>query len=93
VVRAAPLIVRDARPVLMLTSLYGRPLLTGRQLERLVATGQVRYLLGSSACSPEGCANVFRWVRSHAHDVSAAAGQPHGTLFRLSAPATAAKGT
>jgi hypothetical protein len=85
IIRAAPLIIRDGRPVLMLTSLYGRPLLNAAQLRRLVAAGQVRYVLGRPACAANGCQDVVRWARAHAHDVSAAAGQPRGTLYRLTA--------
>jgi 4-amino-4-deoxy-L-arabinose transferase-like glycosyltransferase len=84
VVRAAPLIIRDARPVLMLTSLYGRPLLDAKRLERLIATGQVRYaLLGRASCSSRGCASAIRWAHGHSRDVSAAAGQRAGTVYRL----------
>ena len=84
VVRAAPLIIRDARPVLMLTSLYGRPLLNPSQLAHRVATGQVRYaLLGRASCSSGGCAPVVRWALRHSRDVSAAAHQPAGTVYRL----------
>ena len=90
VIRAAPLIIRDARPVLMLTSLYGRPLLGPAGLERLVATGRVRYaLLGRTSCTRGGCPAVVRWARAHARDVSAAAGQPRGTVYRLRATAGA----
>ncbi|MDX6716707.1 MAG: hypothetical protein QOH30_3265, partial [Baekduia sp.] len=85
VVRAAPLIIRDARPVLMLTSLNGRPLLDGAQLDQLVATGQVRYLLGRPTCTRTGCADAIRWARKHTVDVSAAAAQPPHTLYRLTA--------
>jgi 4-amino-4-deoxy-L-arabinose transferase-like glycosyltransferase len=89
VVRAAPLIIRDARPVLMLTSLYGRPLIDGAQLKQLVATGQVRYaLLGRSSCSSTGCASAIRWALGHSRDVSAAAKQPKGTLYRLTTAPT-----
>jgi 4-amino-4-deoxy-L-arabinose transferase-like glycosyltransferase len=80
---AAPLIIRDGRPVLMLTSLRGRPLLDGTQLRQLVATGQVRFLLGQARCGSGACAVVLRWAGRHAVDVSAAAGQPPGTLYRL----------
>ena len=90
VVRAAPLIIRDARPVLMLTSLYGRTLLDGARLQQLVAGGQARYILGRPACSRSGCADVIRWARAHTRDVSAAAGLPAHTLYRLTvAPAAA----
>jgi 4-amino-4-deoxy-L-arabinose transferase-like glycosyltransferase len=77
---AGPLIIRDARPVLMLTSYHGRPLLTTTQLARLVRTGQVRYvLMGGSAG-----VGVVRWARTHAHDVSAAAGVAKGKLYAFS---------
>jgi 4-amino-4-deoxy-L-arabinose transferase-like glycosyltransferase len=88
VIRAAPLIIRDARPVLMLTSLYGRPLLDGAQLRQLVASGQVRYAVLAAA----GASDAVRWARAHARDVSAAAGQPHGTLYRLTTTATTRTG-
>jgi 4-amino-4-deoxy-L-arabinose transferase-like glycosyltransferase len=90
VVRAAPLIIRDARPVLMLTSLHGRPLLDAARLEQLVATGQVRYaLLGRASCSSRGCAPAVRWARAHSRDVSAAAGQRPGTVYRLTTTTSA----
>jgi 4-amino-4-deoxy-L-arabinose transferase-like glycosyltransferase len=93
IIRAAPLIIRDARPVLMLTSLYGRPLLDAAQLQQLVASGQVRYaLLGRAACTPTGCPDAVRWARAHARDVSAAAGQPAGTVYRLGATPVTGKG-
>jgi len=85
--KAAPLIVHDGRPVLMLTSQAGRPLLTPAQLQRLVAQGAVRYgLLGRGACAtaaPSRCAPVVLWAVHHAHDVSAAAGLPPQTLAAL----------
>jgi 4-amino-4-deoxy-L-arabinose transferase-like glycosyltransferase len=90
VVRAAPLIIRDARPVLMLTSLYGRPVISAASLQRLVAAGQVRYALGRAPCPANLCAPAVRWERAHTRDVSAAAGQPRGTVYRLTvAPVTA----
>jgi hypothetical protein len=84
VARAAPLIVHDGRPVLMLTSLAGRPLLGPGRLARLVASGQARYaLIGGGGSAP-----VIRWERAHARDVSVAAGLPRGTLYRLSSART-----
>jgi 4-amino-4-deoxy-L-arabinose transferase-like glycosyltransferase len=85
VARAEPLIIRDARPVLMFTSLHGQSLLDAAQVEHLVATGQVHYAwLGRTACTANGCTGAIRWAIAHAHDVSAAARQPSGTLYRLS---------
>jgi 4-amino-4-deoxy-L-arabinose transferase-like glycosyltransferase len=85
VFRSSPLIVRDGRPVLMLTSYHGRPLLSAARLAQLVAAGDVRYILmGSGDCAPTGCAPVVRWAHAHARDVSLAAGVgPPGTLFEL----------
>jgi 4-amino-4-deoxy-L-arabinose transferase-like glycosyltransferase len=85
VFRAAPIIVRDGRPVLMLTSVAGRPLLTAHRLAGLVAGGHVRYvLLGRGACAtaPRGhCAPAVRWALHHSADVSVAAGVAPGTLY------------
>jgi hypothetical protein len=91
VARAAPLIIRDSRPVLMLTSLYGRPLLDAAQLRQLVASGQVKYMLGRGACGTKRCAPVVGWARAHARDVSAAAGLPPGTVSRLTTTPTPSK--
>ena len=82
VVRAAPLIVHDGRPVLMLTSLDGRPLLSPAKLAGLVSGGQVRFaLLGRGACATSAgraCAPAVEWAMSHARDVSPSAGLPPG---------------
>jgi hypothetical protein len=75
---ASPLIVRDGRPVLMLTSYHGRPLLQAAQLARLVRDGEVRYLLVGGG----GGSGVVRWARSHARAVTVP-GVPKGTVFRL----------
>jgi 4-amino-4-deoxy-L-arabinose transferase-like glycosyltransferase len=82
--RAAPLIIHDARPVLSLTSVYGRPLLGAAGLRERVAAGQVRYILGREACRGSACAPVVAWAAAHSRDVSHAAGLPAGTLYRLS---------
>jgi hypothetical protein len=87
VFKAGPLIVRDGRPVLMLTSYQDRPLLTPAQLERLVATHHVRYaLIGRRKCGLQNrgalaCVPVVRWAVEHSVDVSRATGVgPRGTL-------------
>ena len=77
--RAAPLIIHDARPVLSLTSVYGRPLLGAAALRDAVAAGRVRYILGRESSG----APVVAWASAHSHDVSHAAGLPAGTLYRL----------
>jgi 4-amino-4-deoxy-L-arabinose transferase-like glycosyltransferase len=82
VFRSSPLIVRDGRPILMLTSYQGQPLLSPAQLAQLVRTGQVRYALLGGGCTKAACAPVIRWARSHARDISQAAGVgPRGTLY------------
>ncbi|HEX4364442.1 MAG TPA: glycosyltransferase family 39 protein [Solirubrobacteraceae bacterium] len=87
VTKVAPLIIRDARPVLMLTSYQGRPLLTPAQLEQAVHAGLVRYLLvGRGLCplgAPPSCQPLLSWARSHSTDVSAEAGLTPGTLAQL----------
>ena len=96
VVRAAPLIVHDGRPVLMLTSLDGRPLLSAGRLAGLVSGGQVRYaLLGRGACATSAgrtCAPAVEWAMRHAHDVSPSAGLSAGTLYALGTATTAPAG-
>jgi hypothetical protein len=83
VFRSSPLIVRDGRPILMLTSYGGRPLLSAARLAQLVKAGEVRYvLLGKSDC----CAPVLRWAHAHAHHISQGAGvKTLGTLYELRA--------
>jgi len=88
--KAAALIARDGQPVLILTSAYGRPLVTPHRLAAAIRAGQVRYLLtGGSPCvagrprDRTGCAAVVRWAKAHARDVSRAAGVRRGLLLRL----------
>lgn len=78
VVLAAPLIIRDGRPVLMLTA-DGHPLLTPAQIDRLVRDGEIRYLLLGGGAGP-----VFSWARAHVRPVHVP-GVHDGTLYRLSA--------
>jgi 4-amino-4-deoxy-L-arabinose transferase-like glycosyltransferase len=88
--KAAALIAREGQPVLILTSAYGRPLVTPHRLAAAIRAGQVRYLLtGGSPCvagqphDRTGCAAVVRWAKAHARDVSRAAGVRRGLLLRL----------
>jgi 4-amino-4-deoxy-L-arabinose transferase-like glycosyltransferase len=88
ILKAASLIVRDARPVLVLAGVYGRPLLTPAQLAQRARAGQVHYvLLGKLKCvhgKGNGCSPVVQWARRHGTDVSRAAGLPYRhMLYRL----------
>jgi 4-amino-4-deoxy-L-arabinose transferase-like glycosyltransferase len=82
VAKAGPLIVRDGRPVLVLTSMHNLPLVTPAQLAGAVRAGHVRYLmLGGAACPAKGCAPAVRWARSHSVDISLRAGLDHPHLL------------
>jgi hypothetical protein len=84
------LIVRDVRPVLVLTSYNARVFTTVAELKRLIAQGQVRYAFLNSSCGRHAasvnpaCSAPVRWVRAHARDVSREAGlRAGGVLWRL----------
>ena len=94
----ASLIVRDGRPVVMLTSYNGRPLTSVAQLRSLISRGEVRYALLDSSCGRRtppvsaGCAPAARWVRRHGTDVSREAGLgAPGLLWRLPSPPPSAR--
>ena len=87
---AGPIVARDGRPVLMLTSWLGRPFTTAATLEHLVRRGDVRYLLlaelGCRSPSAPSCSPAAQWAVRHSTDVSREAGLgPSRTLLRLSA--------
>ncbi|HWF32037.1 MAG TPA: glycosyltransferase family 39 protein [Solirubrobacteraceae bacterium] len=84
------LIVRDGRPVVVLTSYGARVFTTTAQLERLIAKGEVRYAFLNSPCphhiSPNNpaCSPPAKWIRAHGTDVSRAAKLRRGkTLWLL----------
>ena len=80
---AAAVIVRDARPVLVLTA-AGRPVVSLARLQQTVAAGDVGHALVSDSCQAPGCGQLVRWIRAHGRDVSLAAGEPHaGLLYAL----------
>jgi 4-amino-4-deoxy-L-arabinose transferase-like glycosyltransferase len=70
------LIVRDGRPVVVLTSYGARVFTTTAQLKRLIAKGEVRYAFLNSPCphhlSPNNpaCSAPAKWIRAHGKDVS-----------------------
>lgn len=84
------LVVRDARPILVLTTLNGRVFTPLARLRALAAAGRVRYAFLGSVCGPhspptnEDCSAPARWVLAHGVDVSRAAGMPRtGMLWQL----------
>ena len=87
---AGPLIARDGRPVMVLTSVHNRPIVPVARLADAVHRGQVRFILMVGACgrkplgSLSGCPPSWRWARAHSVDVSKQAGLPgRGLLFRF----------
>jgi 4-amino-4-deoxy-L-arabinose transferase-like glycosyltransferase len=74
------LIVKDARPIVVLTSYGSRVFTTVPELERLIAEGKVRYAFLNSDCGPHdssataACSAPAKWVRAHGTDVSRRAG-------------------
>ena len=82
------LIVKDARPVLVLTTYEARVFTTVAKLERLIAEGAVRYAFLNTYCATfsttnAACAAPARWIRAHGTDVSIQAGLEHHKLLYL----------
>jgi hypothetical protein len=83
------LIVKDARPILVLTTYDARVFTSIAKLERLVAEGKVRYAFLNTFCTSEAqsvnpaCSAPVKWIRAHGTDVSIKAGLPQGGLLYL----------
>ncbi len=84
------LVVKDARPVLILTTYDARVLADIPTLKRAIARGEVKYAFLNAPCPRHsssinpGCAAPVRWVRAHGTDVSRAAGLSRdGVLWLL----------
>jgi 4-amino-4-deoxy-L-arabinose transferase-like glycosyltransferase len=84
------LVVQDARPILVLTTLNGRVFTSVARLRALAAAGNVRYAFIDEGCGPHSpptdadCSAPARWAVAHGTDVSKAAGMPRaGMLWRL----------
>ncbi|MGA2165204.1 MAG: glycosyltransferase family 39 protein [Solirubrobacteraceae bacterium] len=84
------LVERDARPILVLTTLEGHVFTSLARLRALVAAGKVRYAFLDEGCGPHSpptdpdCSAPARWVSEHGTDVSKRAGMPRpGMLWRL----------
>ncbi|HEV3321137.1 MAG TPA: glycosyltransferase family 39 protein [Solirubrobacteraceae bacterium] len=86
------LVERDARPILVLTTLEGHVFTSVARLRALVAAGRVRYAFVDEGCGPQSpptdpdCSAPARWVTEHGTDVSKQAGMPRpGMLWQLPA--------
>jgi hypothetical protein len=92
---AAALIVRDHRPVMLLTTVNSRPFVTLAQLQRAHAAGQVRYVVNHGGCAVAtlrpACSQAMVWVRQHTRDITSQTGLPAtdtGLLYDLGQPQT-----
>lgn len=88
--QAASLIVKDARPVIVLTTYDARTLTSVARLRQLIGLGQVRYAIVQGFCGPHtsrldaSCSAPAQWARSHGQDVSREAGLARDrVLWRL----------
>ncbi len=74
------LIVKDVRPVLVLTTYDAQTLTPIARLRSLIASGAVRYAFLNTGCGPHtpatdaGCSAPARWIRAHGVNVSGQAG-------------------
>jgi 4-amino-4-deoxy-L-arabinose transferase-like glycosyltransferase len=87
------LVMRDARPILVLTTVDARVLTSVARLRALAATGAVRYAILSTPCGPHtprteaSCSAPAQWVFHHGTDVSRQAGLARPKLlWRLPGP-------
>jgi 4-amino-4-deoxy-L-arabinose transferase-like glycosyltransferase len=84
------LVERDAKPILVLTTLEGHVFTPLERLQGLAAAGKVRYAFLDEGCGAQSpptdpdCSPPARWVSEHGTDVSKQAGMPRaGMLWRL----------
>jgi 4-amino-4-deoxy-L-arabinose transferase-like glycosyltransferase len=83
------LVMRDARPILVLTTLNARVFTPVSRLRALANAGKVRYAFLGTVCGPHSprtnsdCSAPAQWVRAHGTDVSRQAGVREGTLWQL----------
>ncbi len=84
------LVERDAKPILVLTTLEGHVFTPLARLRALAAAGKVRYAFLDEGCGPQSpptdpdCSPSARWISEHGTDVSKQAGMPRaGMLWRL----------
>jgi 4-amino-4-deoxy-L-arabinose transferase-like glycosyltransferase len=83
------LIVKDARPIVILTTYNARVFTSVTKLKRLIAAGELRYAFLNTPCprhplaTDPGCSAPARWIRAHATDVSRRAGLKRGGVIWL----------
>jgi hypothetical protein len=89
---AASLIIKDVRPILLLTTVDGRPLVTLARLRAAIAAREVSYVVMHGRCPHPpfhllaACSAAARWVEANGRDVTAEIGYPTvkaGVLFRV----------
>jgi len=83
------LIVKDAKPVVVLTTYNARVYTSVAKLKRMIAAGQVRYAYLNTTCGRKAasvnaaCSAPSKWIRANGTDVSDEAGLRHGVLWLL----------
>jgi 4-amino-4-deoxy-L-arabinose transferase-like glycosyltransferase len=83
------LIVKDARPIVVLTTYNARVFTSVTKLKRLIAAGELRYAFLNTPCprhplsTDPGCSAPAKWIRTHASDVSRQAGLKRGGVIWL----------
>jgi hypothetical protein len=88
-VKAAALVARDGRPVMLLDAFGRQPILPLSTFLRAVGHGRVRYLLMTAGCN-RSCGPAVAWALQHGRDVTRQAALPgRGVLYAL--PASAAR--
>jgi len=89
---AASLIIRDARPVMILDGVERTPITSVGRVRSAVRSGQLRYALIGGSCGsarkpPLKCTRAVRWIRAHSVDVTSETGVgSSGYVFRLLRP-------
>jgi hypothetical protein len=83
------LIVKDAEPILVLTTYSGRVFTSVVKLKHVIAEGKIRYAFLTSFCpkriesSDPACSAPAIWIRAHGTDVSRRAGLQEDKLLWL----------
>jgi len=81
-VKAAPLVARDGRRVLMLGTLAGHPIVPLQKFLADVRKREVSYVLLAGLCGPrtahgpQGCGSAARWAKVHGTNLARYVGLP-----------------